>query len=690
MVLLKNQIWDLMNNPKYQPSNVTKIMQLIGSDDIHLTMKALNELEEEHKIFHNDFALFGTLKALNIYMGVLDLKEAGFGFVKSDELLDDIFVKKGHTLNAMDEDIVYVEILRPTDKHNEGRIVSVIERKHKFLIGKLKQKNGHYDLLLNNDLPVKCSINLKHAHGAINGDIVKVIITNFGDGRLVKGKVDKIIGSSNDPFMDIKAKVAEANIPVDFSSEALNEANMINPNILMDDRINLTDKMIVTIDGEDAKDFDDAISVEKIDDDTYRLGVYIADVSNYVKDGSSLDLDAYKRGFSCYLPNGVIPMLPFNLSDDLCSLKEGVNRYVLTVSMDIKDGIIIDYDIFKAVIQSKGRLTYQQVNQWFDTNTVPSNYAMLNDALSLYYILANKRAKLGVLDFNTKEAKVITNELGKAIGIEIINRSNAEKMIEEFMIATNECVAEAIGYREIPFLYRIHDEPSKEKIDELRRLMLSSNIKIPLKNNKLNSNFFKTILNKLPIESQDILNKSLIRCMAKAEYSPNNIGHFGLAINYYTHFTSPIRRYSDLIVHRLVKEYLLNERTINNKDNLLETLNQIGTKISGIERKIESLERDCLNIKKVEFIANYQGSVFEGIISSIKSWGIYVQLDNTVEGLISRDVLLNLGYTYDDKLNIWSNNYNNLYLTKKVMVKLIGTNKVKGQVDFLLKGDYHE
>ena len=681
---MKERIMELLNSSDYKASPARFIAKSIGSDDFVGVVKTLNQLEEEHLIIHDDRGFYGTLKYFNIYEGIIDLKDAGFGFVQVDGFEKDIFVKKNDTYNAMNGDIVYVMLTRPSRISFEGQVVEVIKRKRPFLIGKLKKKHNHYYLDLNDDNRTKVTIQPKNISSGKIGDIVKVIITDFGDGRLLKGKVDKVLADEKTSEVKIAciSQIASSNIDTEFKSDVLNEAlKLSDEEVVIGERKDLTNEFIVTIDGSTAKDFDDAINVKKLGKNKYQLGVYIADVSHYVKVSSAIDQEAFIRSFSCYFPFGVIPMLPSVLCDDLCSLKEGEMRYALGVEMIIEDGNVTDYDIFKCVIKSKARLTYDLVNEWLE-NEIPEDFSMLQDAYDLYQVLLKKRLNKGYLDFDISDVNIEVDDDYHPLKVEKAIRKDAERLIEEFMIITNNVVAETIYHMDLPFLYRVHSEPTVDKMKELKTKLSLMNIKIPPKQNKLTSKFFMDILNNFSDDNYDIVNRLLLRSMSKATYSDNNIGHFALSIDNYTHFTSPIRRYSDLVVHRLLKDYLMNENNYNEDLNLSE----IGNHISNQEKIIDNLERDVLDTLKADYISKNIGKIFKGRISSIKSWGIYVELDNTIEGLVSSDNLIDLGYHFIEEKETWIKN-NEFYLTQEVEVKVIESNIFKGQIDFILVGE---
>ena len=685
---MRDEILALMSEPDYKALVPRDIMKALHSENLTSVIKTLNELEDECLIIHDRGGHYALLAYFDVYLGVIDMKEAGFGFVKVDSFTKDVYIPYNDILGALDGDTVLVQVLRDTPRGPEGTIIDVVERKTRSLIGVFQKRGSHYFIAPSGKLAsVTVEVMPKNINQAVPGDVVKVIITNFGDGHYLKGKVDKILGQFDDVGMDIKLLVEESMISHTFNDQVMQELQEL-PSI--DDTMyrDLRDKMIVTIDGADAKDFDDAISVVKLDEETYELGVYIADVSAYVKEGSALDQEAYTRSFSCYLPNGVIPMLPFMLSDDLCSLVPGENRYTLACQMTIKNGEVVDSDIFQAIIKSKARLTYEQVNKWFVEKNVPEELKMLNDAKTLCEVLAKKRHQAGSLDFDVPEAKIILDANEVAIDVVPRERGISEQMIEEMMILCNETIAERLMYLDVPFLYRVHDEPEKAKITDIISLARQFGVMVPKVQNKIHPLFVQHLLEALKEEDQqDLFNHLMLRAMAKAKYSVQNIGHFGLALDSYTHFTSPIRRYSDLIVHRLVKTYLLGQNEIDLSE---EELDRVAEQISSQEKRIESLERSAVDMKKAEFMQNKIGKCYNGITSGIQKWGVYVELPNTVEGLISSADLIRHGFVYNENENSWRKKDTVLRIGKHVKVKVVDASKVRRTVDFVLGGNDDE
>ncbi len=685
---MKEQILELMSKPGYKALVPRQIMEQIGSDNLTNVMKCLNELDREHLIIHDSVGHYALLSYFHIYIGVINVKEIGMGFVKVEGFEKDIYVGKRDTLNAMDGDTVYVQFTKNSTRGPEGVVVDIIERRFKDFIGVIKKRKSGYCLQIKGKYSyLTIVINQKHLKNAKVNEVVKATIIDYGNGFLLKAKVDKVLGDKNQVGMDISMMIENAGISTQFSEETKNQAENFTSVVNKENRLDRTNEMIVTIDGDDAKDFDDAISVKKLSDNKYMLGVYIADVSHYVTYNSPIDLDASLRTSSCYLPDRVVPMLPFRLSDDLCSLKPNVDRYALACEMIIENGKVIDSEIFETVINSKHRLTYNAVNQMFENNNVPEELSFLNDAKDLALILEKTRKQRGSLDFETKEAKIILDKSGYPIDIVPVNRGISEKLIEEFMICCNETVTERISYLDLPFVYRVHEEPKAEKYQELVDIAKTLGINIPKKQNNIHPLFIQQILEKPTTEETKVIfNHLILRSMAKARYSEINLGHFGLASKNYTHFTSPIRRYSDLVVHRLIKDYLLNGTNYRGID-LEVYLKDISLQNSNQEKVIERLERDVLDMKKAEYMLNKIGHVYEGIVSGVQKWGFYVQLPNSVEGLVMADDLYDDGFEYNEEKGFWYKSSVDVYkIGKPVVVRVLGASKDRGTVDFKLLG----
>lgn len=701
---LKVKILELIENPSYVPLVANDIWEKLGLTDalsFKEVVKCLNELEREFIIGHTSKGKFDLLSRLKRFVGRMDLKDGGFGFVITDELEKDIFIPKTATLNAVNRDTVLVELTTSLDEP-EGRVIEIISRNTKYLVGTLKQKGKHYIVYPDNFKTALIAVVKKeNLNGALVNDKVKVFLTKYQSDGKCEGEIVSIIGKRDDPGIDITMLVEESLLKSEFPKEVLDYANTIPQSVKKEDYpnyVDLEDELIFTIDGDDAKDFDDAVGIKVLANGNYELGVYIADVSNYVKNGDLLDLEALERYFSIYLPDRVIPMLPVALSNGICSLNPGVLRLTLACKMEIDGkGNLISCDIFEAIIKSKMRFTYNFVNKILknDEFALKNTSVELVDSLlkmqKLAEILSKNRHERGSLNFETKEAKIVLDEQGRTIDVKCIERGISENIIEEFMIKANEAVTEAMEYRLLPFIYRVHEEPVKEKLEAFNKIASRLGYKINMKKGEVHPRALQQILEASHDELQGrIINNLLLRSMAKAKYHATNLGHYGLASKHYTHFTSPIRRYPDLLVHRLVKELYLKQNELNNEQilsNYGKIISDVAKTASEIERRIEKLERDADDTKKCEYMRHYLDIPFKGVISSVTKWGFYVELENTIEGLVAP---INMGvkkYFFDEDLLCWHDKkYQTVYQIGDVVeVIALASSKERREIDFMIK-----
>lgn len=725
---MKDQIIDFLRKQKKLVS-VDEIYQSIGlidQKDFVTLVKTINQLEDEGEIFINKNNQIGLISHFNYVKGIINVKEAGFGFVTIDKdyfekdndfenkkiVLDstkDVYVSMDNRKTALDGDYVLVELFLGNSTL-EGKVVKILKRASSDFIGIVKYYRKKYiveSLNKKTNISVCLEKNSEIDYRNLINMVVKVVITKYFErveNLLQPIGVGKIIEKYDDyskPGMDLTTILLANDYELDFPIKVKDEITGIPLEISkseLENRVDLTNKKIVTIDGDDAKDLDDAICVEKMSNGNYFLGVYIADVSNYVKVGTALDDEAYNRGTSTYLPDRVVPMLPKELSNGICSLNEGVLRLVMACEMEIDlNGKVLDSKIFKGYIKSSARLTYNNVNKILLGDTkIAELYKtlvpMLKEAESLAKILYKMRVDRGAFEFDTIESKIVLDENLKAIDVKLVERGTAEKMIEEFMLIANETVAETMKWLEVPFIYRVHDEPNEEKMVDFMEYarLLGYNIKT---NNKKS---FAKSLQKILLDNKEsndltskVINKMLLRTMAKAKYQSHNIGHFGLASECYTHFTSPIRRYPDLIVHRLIKEFLLNEKIYSDNDivPLANIISEEAEYLSTCERKAESVERLADDIKKTEYISDKIGNKYKGTISSVTNYGCYVMLDNSVEGFVNfNDFPSGYYFTAYPKQGTLIDEKRNVSYTigEKVLVRVISTNKKLHRIDFQL------
>ena len=709
---MKEKLLEIFNGKLSKPLDIDELYKLLDlHSSIYFTIlaKTLNDLEDDFLITHNRRGEFAPLSYFKLAVGVLEVKDGGYGFVDTDE--GGIFIPSSSLKNAITYDTVLIKVSSDDKGRLEGNVERVLKRGNPYIYGILKINHGKYYLYsIDDKIKLRLNIEKDKLKNAKLGQIVKALVLHYNQNNTADGEIVDILGFKDTSGTDISALVYSANVPYLFSSPCLDEVKKIPLEVditKLDKRVNLTGKKIITIDGDDAKDLDDAISVEKLDNGNYKLGVYIADVSNYVKEDDNIDKDAVARGTSIYLPDRVIPMLPKELSNGICSLNEGVIRLVMAVEMEINNsGEVVNSSIFEGYISSAHRMTYHNVNKiLLGEEKLKHEYSdivdMLNVANELSHVLYNMRIKRGAFEFETPETKLILDEHGKVKDILMVTRSDAECMIEEFMLICNETVANTMTWLDVPFLYRVHEEPKQEKITKLLLLVENFGNIYKIKNAKSTVRVLQQILkdnslndNNLTDEEKtkrSIINDALIKSMAKAKYQETNIGHFGLASKCYTHFTSPIRRYPDLLVHRLIKEFLLNEKTIN-KNNVIEyynhKVNSIGISASKQERVAERLERDCDDYKKCEYMEHFLGDKFEGTISSITSFGVYVTLDNTICGLSKFMDMHDDYYDFNEiKSQIKGTRYGITYtLGDRVKVRVMNVHKEIREINFRLLG----
>ena len=550
--------------------------------------------------------------------------------------------------------------------------------------------------------------------GAVTGHKVVVKVTDFGDERKKpEGRIKEILGHVNDPGTDILSLVRAYNLPEAFPEEVMKELENVPDQLPteglkdlpegFEGRRDLRDLQTVTIDGEDAKDLDDAVTLELLENGNYRLGVHIADVSNYVKEGSELDKEALKRGTSVYLVDRVIPMLPHKLSNGICSLNEGTDRLAMSCLMEVDpQGTVVDHEICESVIRSDRRMTYTAVNAILSEPDTEEKQAA-KEALSeeykdfvpmfqrmkeLSHILREKRSKRGAIDFDFPESKIILDEKGKPVDIHPYERNVATKIIEDFMLLANETVAEDYFWQSVPFLYRTHDEPDPEKMKQLGVFINNFGYSLRLSNGEVHPKELQKLLDKIEGKPEEpLLARLTLRSMKQAKYTTQCTGHFGLAARYYTHFTSPIRRYPDLQIHRIIKECLhggMKEKRIAHYDKVLP---QVAVQTSALERRADEAERETEKMKKCEYMSKFVGQTFDGVISGVTNWGFYVELPNTVEGLVRISELRDDYYVFDEsRYELVGEMSRKVYkLGQPVRVVVAGTDKLLRTVDFVLE-----
>ena len=696
--ILEEKILELLKKDA-KALSVFEIEEKLELDKNELTtlMKTLNNLETELKIYRTKKDNYMLFTNSNLKIGKMLMTAKGFGFVDVGTN-EDIFIPADSINNAIHNDTVIVEITSKGIEKPEGRIVKIVDRNLNNMVGEVYYKQGKPFIDLDDKkMKIQVAIDPKKTKGAMPGHKVIVKITNKQEANNYKGEIIKILGHKNDPGVDILSITAKYEINDTFPDEVMEQADSLPSEVLEKEKINrkdLTKDEIFTIDGDDTKDIDDAISYKKLANGNHELGVHIADVSHYVIEDSPLDKEAYERGTSVYLADRVIPMLPHKLSNGICSLNPEVERLATSCIMEIdQEGNIINYDIFKSIIKSRKQMTYKNVNKILEENIVPEGYEPFVNTLKqmgdLAKILRKNKINRGYIDFDIDESKIIVDETGKAIDVKLRERGTGEKLIEDFMIAANESVATYIYNMDLPFVYRVHGEPSEDKINNFIRFISILGYKIRANRKQITPKSMQEMLEQLKEkEEYPILSSILLRSMQKAIYDKNNIGHFGLASKCYTHFTSPIRRYPDLIVHRLLNEYIflnnINEETINKYDYKLK---DITAHSSERERAAVDCEREVDDMKKAEYMQDHIGEEHEGMISSVMPFGMFVELPNLIEGLVHIDDLEGDHYMYNEEtFSIVGNKDKRGYrLGDKVKIKVKSANKEAKTVDFTIK-----
>ena len=658
---------------------------------------ALRELEDSYEIYRSNKNRYMLLENSNLRKGILRMNKKGFGFVEVSGEEEDIFIAPDNINKALNNDTVIVEILnKNSGEKREGRIVKTLERDLSTIVGEIYfKKDKGYIIPDDKKLDIQLEIDRDKSHGAVDGHKVVVkILRNITKNRY-KGEVVRIIGHKNDPGVDILSIVCKYEINDTFPEEVIEELDSIPEEVREQDkkgRKDLTDVTIFTIDGDDTKDIDDAISVEKLKNGNYKLGVHIADVSYYVKEGSPLDKEAMDRGTSVYLVDRVIPMLPHKLSNGICSLNPGVERLAISCVMEIdNNGKTVDYEIFPSIIKSRLQMTYKKVNQVIEKNEIPEGYEPFVNDLKLMDELSQiiRKAKInrGYIDFDVDEAKIIVDENCHPTDIVLRNRGRGENLIEDFMIQANECVATHIFYMDLPFIYRVHEYPKEEKIRDFISFVQSLGYTVKFNTKDISPKAIQNLINQLKDKKEfKVLSSLLLRNMQKAIYLPQNLGHYGLGSKCYTHFTSPIRRYPDTTVHRLLRTYLFNDDMSNQTINKWqEKLVYIAENSSFKERESVECEREVEDMKMAEYMEDHIGEEYKGIISGVTNFGMFIQLDNLVEGLIHVNDMKDY-FSFDEVTQslIGERTKEKFTLGDEVLIKVKAASKEAKTIDFEL------
>ncbi|MGN1269192.1 MAG: ribonuclease R [Candidatus Aphodocola sp.] len=676
------------------------ILGLDTTEEIEEMMRVLNDLESNLTIYHTNKDKYMAFEYSHLKKGKIAVSDKGFGFVLMEDE-DDIHVDKEHLNGAIDGDLVIVEITnKNTGAKKEGRVLRIASRNYGPLVGEYSYNDGN-PTIIPNDKKIKQKVVLTKdsTKDAVDGHIVVANVIKELDRNTILAEITTIIGHKNDVGVDVESIVYKHMFSPKFPDEVLEELKDIPDEVREEDkkgRKDLTNITIFTIDGDDTKDIDDAISIKKLDNGNYELGVHIADVSYYVKPGTKLYDEAYERGTSVYLVDRVIPMLPHKLSNGICSLNPNVERLAQSCVMEIDNkGNVVSHDIFESVIKSRIQMTYKKVNKWLDEGIVEEGYEKYTNDLTLMKeladILRKSREVRGAIDFDTDEAKIIADDTGKPIDVILRERASGEKMIEDFMIVANETVASHVFYMELPFIYRVHGTPKEEKINDFLDFISSLGYKITGKVNIKYPSSVQHVLDQLKDKKEyKILSSLMLRAMQKAVYQPENIGHFGLASKIYTHFTSPIRRFPDTTVHRLLRTYLYeNDQSKKTIDYFKEYLPILTEHASMKERDAIECEREVEDMKMAEYMMDHVGEEFTGIISGVTSFGMFVALPNMIEGLVHISDIKGDYYNYDERsMSLVGQKHKKRYkIGDEVNVICKSASKEESFIDFEIKDE---
>ncbi|WP_339275532.1 ribonuclease R [Paenibacillus sp. FSL W8-0426] len=671
-MITEQQLLDFMRETAYKPMTYQELeqhFQIEDAADFKDFLVMLNKLEDSGQILLTRSNRYGVPERMNLVRGRLQAHAKGFAFlIPEDKDHPDVYIHANDMKSAMNGDIVLVKVTSqgPAGGRLEGEIIRIVTRAITQVVG-VFQSQEVYGFVIPDDKRINRDIFIPRTNfgGAVDGQKVVAKIVSYPEGRAAaEGEIIEVLGHKDDPGIDILSVIRKHQLPEAFPDEVMEEAEnapetITDEEILQQGRRDLRGLNIVTIDGEDAKDLDDAVNVERLPNGNYRLGVHIADVGYYVRENSKLDQEAYNRGCSVYLVDRVIPMLPHRLSNGICSLNPQVDRLTLSCEMEFNDQMkVVKHDIFTSVIKTKERMTYKNVRKILEGEDpeLLERYKDLVDDFHLMKELALKlrgmRMKRGAVDFDFEESKIIVNEEGKPVDIVKRERSIAEQIIEEFMLAANETVAEHFHWLKVPFIYRVHEDPDQEKLQNFLAFAANFGHHVKGRGNSIHPRALQSLLEDIQgTKEQTVISTMMLRSMKQAKYDAEMSGHFGLAAEYYSHFTSPIRRYPDLVIHRVIREVIENGGMLpeNRQEHLAARMPDIAQQSSERERVAVEAERDTEKMKKAEYMLDKVGEEFDGIISSVTSFGMFIELENTVEGLIRLSALTDDYYHFDDQ-----------------------------------------
>ncbi|EPE8671687.1 ribonuclease R [Staphylococcus pseudintermedius] len=710
---LKEEIIAIIKSADYEPMSVSDFQDALGlssADSFRDLIKILVELEQTGMVTRTKQDRYQKQQQKTnsgLVRGTLSQNKKGFAFLRPDDQeMEDIFIPPTKINRAMDGDVVLVEVKKSRGDFRkgkfEGEVKAIESHSIKQVVGTFSEAR-HFGFVVPDDKRIMQDIFVPKGQelGAVEGHKVLVQITQYSDGtNSPEGQISAILGHKNDPGVDILSIIYQHGIEIEFPDDVLKEAENVPETIQPDElkgRRDLRDELTITIDGADAKDLDDAIAVKKLDNGNTELTVSIADVSYYVTEGSALDREAYDRATSVYLVDRVIPMIPHRLSNGICSLNPEVDRLAMSCRMEIDaQGQVVKHEIFESVIHSNARMTYDAVNRIITDKDAatraqyPEIVPMLDLAQTLSQQLIAMRKKRGEIDFDIKEAKVIVNEEGIPKEVVTRERGEGERLIESFMLIANETVAEHFNQMEVPFIYRIHEQPKSERLRQFFDFITNFGIMVKGTGEDIHPSTLQNIHEEIAGRPEDmVISTMMLRSMQQARYDADNLGHFGLAADYYTHFTSPIRRYPDLIVHRLVRKYLI-EKSMDGRAmyEWEEKLPQIAEHTSNRERRAIDAERDTDELKKAEFMIQHIGDEFEGVISSVANFGMFVELPNTIEGMVNMQNMSDDYYHFDERqMALIGERKAKVYrIGDVVKVKVIHVDVDERQIDFQIVG----
>ena len=701
---IREQLLGLINDPHYNPLKREELALIfnIHPSEMPMFYNFLDELEEDGYIIKTKKGRVMSPNKMGLFVGKFVAHRKGYGFVESDEeFTQDLFIPKDDINGALHNDRVMAEIVTPAteDKRAEGKVIKIIKREVTRVVG-LFQENKSFGFVVPDDKKFNIDIFIpkRGFNGAKNDDKVVCEITLWPqENRKPEGKIIEVLGKKGERGVEIDSIIRAHGLPEEFPKKVIDEANYVSSQDLEDEiarRLDLRHLDIFTIDGEDAKDLDDAISIEVLPNGNYKLGVHIADVTHYVREKSKLDKEALKRATSVYLVDKVIPMLPKQLSNGVCSLNPFEDKLTLSCIMEIdENGKVVNSEIAETVINSKARMTYTEVSDILEKDdeklkqTFAKQVEDFKNAEKLARILMKRRERRGAIDFDFPEAKIILNREGKVVDIKCYERRISNKMIEEFMLVANETVAEHFYWLQLPFVYRIHETPSAEKMEDLNKFIATFGYHIKGDLEDVHPKEIQSLVEKIKgTKEEESISTIALRSMKQAKYSPQCIGHFGLAAKYYCHFTSPIRRYPDLQIHRIIKEQLNNKLNNKRQEQLSHIVEYASTQSSERERAAELAERDVHDFYKACYMADKVGQEFDGVVSSVTSFGMFVELENTVEGLIRLANMRDDYYIYNQETYtiMGERSHKTFKIGDTVRIKVDNVNVDFREIDFVL------